>query len=234
MTSGAADSVVDVPMTPPEAARIVAVLVASFPYAKVDRQSAAIYTLLLRDLERDEAQQAAEHVVFTCHHFPSVQEFRDVVARRRVPMPDFAGALEEVGEHVSWSAEWADCGPCRGLGVVGPDAETVCPECRGTGQVVSNQRPALDPLVARALDLMGGPHALEAAYQTDRRETFRAQFRQLYAELRAAELLRVSFESAGLPLEYTPGFYPLDDLGDEMARDLEPLAAEIRQLAAGE
>lgn len=67
-------------MTPPEVAKLVAVLMAALPGAHVSSQTSAVYERMLADLEFDTARVAVEQVLATWRFasmLPSVAEIRE-------------------------------------------------------------------------------------------------------------------------------------------------------------
>lgn len=82
-------------MTAQEAASIIAILSAAYPWIEVREDTAAVYVEALAPLRYDVARRAAGTLIETSSRFPSVSEIRGVY-RRLATSPEFAQpALEE-------------------------------------------------------------------------------------------------------------------------------------------
>ena|SRR6185312_737239 len=64
-------------MTKPEAAKLVAVLLAAFPNSKANAQTAEIYERMILDQDYAVANAAVERLLATCRFMPTIGEIRE-------------------------------------------------------------------------------------------------------------------------------------------------------------
>jgi len=83
-------------MTPADASKLVAVLVAAFPNARVTSGTSAVYERFLADLDYRDVDEAVAVLVATCKFLPTVAEIRDAVAKSR------SGALTAPSAEEAW------------------------------------------------------------------------------------------------------------------------------------
>jgi hypothetical protein len=79
-----------------EAKKIVAMLIAAFPYAKLSPETPDVYATMLVDLPAVPAALVAKELIASSRFFPTIAEIREVVAALRVGAPASEEAWAEV------------------------------------------------------------------------------------------------------------------------------------------
>jgi hypothetical protein len=152
------------------ASQLLSELARAFPRHPVTRETLDVYLRELADLPVDVLERAVRELIRTSEWFPTVRAIRESASEHALGLPGEADALAQVEARQAWGRQ---------------DEQT-----RGTP-------PALHPLVAEALDHVGGWHAFRTA---DEPAVVRGQFGRLFRELRSAALREAQIgDLAALP-----------------------------------
>lgn len=143
---------------PPGLAALLADLVDAFPRDAISAQTVRVYARELADVPVDRLAQAVSDLIRTSRYFPRVAEIRERAAELALDLPGEADALEQVQARAAWAR--------------------LAEDERGSP-------PPIHPAVKRALQLVGGAHAMRAA---DEPAVIRGQFLRLYRDVRAGEV----------------------------------------------
>lgn len=140
-------------MTSAEAARLVAVLLASFPGAKTTPKTSEIYERMLADLDYPTANAAVERLLATSRYMPTIAEIRD------------ACMTLTHGDRAAGGEAWGECmAAIRRYGIY-----------RVPGKDFSFK----DPVVARCVHALGW----EELCNSENATADRARFIELYDQL---------------------------------------------------
>lgn len=209
-------------------ALIIAELAASFPAAKISRETQIAYVRQLSDIPVDELELAARAHVLEAAWFPTVRDLRRAVAEARLQLPAGEAAWAQ-------ALEWADTRPtirCTAgcdQGVL-PGGEPVeldrslidpikddylrgvlertvkaagepthlCETCGGAGEIPNPDRLELQQPVRQALEHIGGAAAIAGSENIG---ILRAQFLKAYDHVRDDAVRTENLTSAGLALD---------------------------------
>jgi hypothetical protein len=83
-------------MTESKIADVLALLVGSYPRQALGAATLNAYTVMLVDLDGDQAMRAVTELVATSKWFPSIAEIRERAAESTAGVPDFDQAWDEV------------------------------------------------------------------------------------------------------------------------------------------
>jgi len=87
-------------MTTTEAAQILALLKGAYPRQPINAATVKVYSLMLSDLDFDQARKAVLKHVATVKFFPSIAEIREQVVLEVTCIPDFDEAYAEVVDSI--------------------------------------------------------------------------------------------------------------------------------------
>lgn len=136
------------------------------PQHPLSRQAMRVYSESLSDVPDDLLRAAARRCVRTCRWFPRVAELRDAAAEILLDLPTEGGALEQALARVSWGRDHAE----------------------------GDTPPPVNPVVERALRLVGG----YAALRGEDGAVVRGQFGRVYREERAAAVREKASSDFGI------------------------------------
>ncbi len=94
-------------MTEAEAKKIVAVLIASYPQARIEKNTAEIYERMIRDLDYPAVNASVEQLLATAKFLPTIAEIRERTAalelgERRNGGDGWGDVLRAIGKHGSY------------------------------------------------------------------------------------------------------------------------------------
>ncbi len=144
-------------MTKAEVAKLVAVMVAAFPNAKVTADTSSVYERMLADLDYPVANAAVERLLATCKFMPTVAEIRE------------AGLTLHSGEIAAGGEAWGSV-----LDAIG---------AQGVYRLPGTDFGFRDPVTARCVSALGWEELCNSENQT----ADRARFIELYDKLAATE-----------------------------------------------
>lgn len=209
-------------------ALIIAELAASFPAAKISRETQIAYVRLLSDIPVEELEPIAKAHMLEAAWFPTVRDLRRGVAEARLQLPSAEAAWGQ-------ALRWADTPPTltcpagcnrgvlpggdpveldrtllekvhddylRGLleRIVNAAAEPthLCETCDGAGEIPNPDRIELPLPVRQALEHIGGAPAIATSENLG---ILRAQFLKAYDHVRDAAIRTENLTSAGVALD---------------------------------
>lgn len=185
-------------MTVEEAKRIVDRLRASFSRDDMRATTQVVYVRSLSEFTWQEAERALEVAVATCERLPAIATLRRLVIEERLQLPEPMEAWEVCTRWLATKLPKQKCLACAGFGYrAGGEAnrdEDICGGCNGHGEITPKRDP-LPASVKRALDFVGGKHAVQNATEPG---IIRAQFLKAYDTFRAAEIQEANLISLGV------------------------------------
>jgi hypothetical protein len=196
-------------MTAAQAKKVVDLLRAAFPRDVMQATSQAVYTRSLMEFTQAEAKRAVNVAVATHDRLPSVSAIRHLILEERLQLPEPMEAWEEANRWIALKLPAKRCIACAGYGYPVGAEDEICAGCNGEGEVRQEKPPLARPL-KRALDFVGGNHAVRNATEPG---IIRAQFLKAYESFRAAEIREANLVSLGV---------------------LEPAAERLSLVAGGE
>lgn len=136
-------------------------LAVMFPHSKATPETIVGYARRLDDLPPSVLEQAVERLIDTSERFPTLRAIREAAAEITLDLPDEEAALAQVEARMAYARQ-------------------------ANFEMSEAKRPPLHPLVARAVDHVGGFYAIRTA---DEPAVVRGQMLRLYRAERAAAIM---------------------------------------------
>lgn len=219
-------------------ALIIAELAASFPAAKITRETQIAYVRQLADIPVEELADVARAHALESEWFPTVRDLRRGVIERRLALPTGEQAWQTVLDRATMPATVPCPARCdRGILAGGEPIKVdrslmktikdrhlrgtlekiakaaakpthICDICEGEGEIPNPSLPELDVPTKAALAHIGGVSSIAMSENVG---ILRSQFLKAYGHIREEAIRTANLTSAGIALHAAPAPAALEE-----------------------